>query len=87
MRKIATVLAVLLTLVLSHGPSLFAQGYPDRPINLIISMAPGDGVDVSGRLVADELARSLKVSVVPVNKPGAAGGIGTDIVAIAKNDG
>ncbi len=87
MRKVATFSVILLTLVLSHGPCLFAQGYPDRPINLIISMAPGDGVDVSGRLVADELARLLKVSVVPVNKPGAAGGIGTDIVAKARNDG
>jgi tripartite-type tricarboxylate transporter receptor subunit TctC len=87
MRKVAILSAILLTLVLSHAPCLFGQGYPDRAINLVISMAPGDGVDVSGRLVAEELSKYLKVPIVAVNKPGAAGGIGTDMVAKAKSDG
>jgi tripartite-type tricarboxylate transporter receptor subunit TctC len=50
-------------------------------------MAPGDGADIAGRLIADELAKSLKVPVVVLNRPGAAGGVGTDFVARAKKDG
>ncbi len=78
---------VLSILVLGDAILLFGQGYPDRAINLVIPMAPGDGVDVSGRLMAEELGKLFKVPVVPLNKPGGAGTIGTDIVIRAKNDG
>jgi tripartite-type tricarboxylate transporter receptor subunit TctC len=50
-------------------------------------MAPGDGLDVSGRLMADELGKLLKVPVIPLNKPGATGTVGTDAVVKAKKDG
>ena len=73
--------------VLGGSSQLFGQAYPDRAINLVIPMAPGDGVDVAGRLMADELAKLLKVPVVVLNKPGAGGGVGTDLVAKAKNNG
>jgi len=87
MTKVILISVAMFILVLGGAPCLFGQGYPDRAINLVISMAPGDGVDVSGRLVAEELAKLLKVPVIPVNKPGAAGGVGTALVAKAKNDG
>jgi len=87
MAKPIFILVTLFILVLGSTPCLFGQGYPDRAINLIISMAPGDGVDVVGRLLAEEMAKSLKVPIVPMNKPGAAGGVGTDMVVKAKNDG
>ncbi len=72
--------------VLSTSPS-FAQKYPDRPITLVIPMAPGDGLDVGGRLMAEELSKLLKVPVVPLNKPGATATLGTDLVVKAKKDG
>jgi len=87
MPKVISILMTLSILVLGNAVLLFGQSYPDRAINLIIPMAPGDGVDVSGRLMAEELAKLLKVPIVPLNKPGAAGTIGTDIVVKAKNDG
>src|SRR4030042_4234627 len=87
MKKFFSILVVIAILGLSGGSELLGQAYPDRPIQLVIPMAPGDGVDVAGRLMADELAKLLKVSIVPLNKPGAAGGVGTDLVAKAKNDG
>jgi tripartite-type tricarboxylate transporter receptor subunit TctC len=87
MPKVISILMTLSILVLGNAILLFGQGYPDRAINLVIPMAPGDGVDVSGRLMAEELAKLLKVPIVPLNKPGAAGTIGTDIVVKAKNDG
>jgi tripartite-type tricarboxylate transporter receptor subunit TctC len=64
-----------------------AQSYPSGPITLVIPLAPGDGTDVSGRAMADELAKLLKVPIVPVNRPGAGMAIGTDSVVKAKKDG
>lgn len=67
---------------------VFAQGnYPSGPINLIIPLAAGDATDVAGRAIGDALSRELKVPVVPVNKPGAGGALGTDLVAKAAKDG
>jgi tripartite-type tricarboxylate transporter receptor subunit TctC len=64
-----------------------AQGYPSSPINLVIPLAAGDATDTAARAIAEELARELKVAVVPVNRPGAAGALGTDLVVKAAKDG
>lgn len=74
-------------LILGASPRLYAQGYPNRPINLVLPAAPGDSADVTGRVIAEELAKLVKVSIVPMNKPGAGGTIGADTVAKAKTDG
>jgi tripartite-type tricarboxylate transporter receptor subunit TctC len=66
---------------------LQAEQYPSHPIQLVIPAAPGDGGDIAGRLISEELAKILKTSVVPVNKPGAAAAVGTDFVAKSKKDG
>jgi tripartite-type tricarboxylate transporter receptor subunit TctC len=64
-----------------------AQSYPSAAITLVIPLSPGDGADVAGRAMGEELAKRLKVSVVPVNRPGGGTMIGTDSVAKAKKDG
>jgi tripartite-type tricarboxylate transporter receptor subunit TctC len=64
-----------------------AQTYPSGPINLVIPLAAGDATDIAARAIADELARQLKTPVVPVNRPGAGGALGTDIVVKAAKDG
>jgi tripartite-type tricarboxylate transporter receptor subunit TctC len=64
-----------------------AQSYPAGPINLVIPLAAGDATDTAARIMAEELARELKVAVVPVNRPGAAGALGTDLVVKAPKDG
>jgi tripartite-type tricarboxylate transporter receptor subunit TctC len=64
-----------------------AQNYPKQPINLIIPLAPGDATDVAGRAIGDELSKLLKVAVVPVNRPGAGGTIGTESTVKAPKDG
>ena len=69
------------------GQSAIAQNYPRQPISLIIPLAPGDATDVAGRAIGDELAKLLKVSVVPVNRPGAGGTIGTESTVRAPKDG
>ncbi len=64
-----------------------AQDYPKGPINLVIPLAPGDATDTSARAIADALSRELKVAIVPVNRPGAGGALGTGQVVKSKPDG
>src|SRR5262249_10688260 len=64
-----------------------AQGYPSGPINLVIPLAAGDATDTSARAIIEELSRELKVAIVPVNRPGAAGALGTELVVKAPKDG
>jgi len=61
--------------------------YPSGPINLVIPLAAGDATDTAARAITEELSRELKVAIVPVNRPGAAGALGTDLVVKAPKDG
>lgn len=61
--------------------------FPTRAINLVVPFTPGGSVDVSGRLIADRLARSLGQPVVVDNRGGAGGAIGSTYVAKAAPDG
>lgn len=63
------------------------QAYPRQAISLVIPLAPGDSTDVAGRTIGDELSKLLKVPVVPVNRAGAGGTIGTDSAVKAAKDG
>lgn len=53
-----------------------AQGYPNRPIRLVVPWPPGTPADVVGRTVAEKMAVGLGQPIVVENKPGAAGTIG-----------
>jgi tripartite-type tricarboxylate transporter receptor subunit TctC len=64
-----------------------AQSYPNKPIKMIIPYAAGQGTDIMGRYIADEISRSLKQAVVVDNRPGAGGNIGTQLAAKSASDG
>jgi tripartite-type tricarboxylate transporter receptor subunit TctC len=64
-----------------------AQGYPARPIRLVVPNSPGSGADVVSRLVAGKLTESLGRQVVIDNRAGAGGAIGSQIAAAAAADG
>jgi tripartite-type tricarboxylate transporter receptor subunit TctC len=64
-----------------------AQNYPERPIKLVMPYAPGGIVDFVGRQLAQHLADALGQPVVPENRPGAGGMVGTGAVAHAAADG
>ena len=68
-------------------PTASAQGYPNRPILLIIPGAAGSILDIAGRLTGEELAKILGTQLVPVAKPGAGFTLGTDFVVRSKKDG
>ena len=63
------------------------EGYPARPIRLIVPVAPGGSTDVVGRILASRLGDGLGQPMVVDNRPGAGGIIGSDIVAKAAPDG
>src|SRR5262249_29852362 len=67
--------------------SAWAQGYPARPVQLVVAYPPGSGPDIIGRLTAQHLSDRLGQQFVIDNKPGASANIGTEYVAQAEPDG
>jgi tripartite-type tricarboxylate transporter receptor subunit TctC len=61
--------------------------YPDRIVRIVVPFAPGGGTDVIARMLAQEMAKDLGVTVVVENKPGAGTIIGTQAVAASEPDG
>jgi tripartite-type tricarboxylate transporter receptor subunit TctC len=83
-------LRLLVALLILVALPLGAQGqepFPTRPITVVIPFPPGGAADLTGRPYIPALERALKQPVVIVNKPGAAGAVGTQSVAVAKPDG
>ncbi|MGH7775125.1 MAG: Bug family tripartite tricarboxylate transporter substrate binding protein [Candidatus Binatia bacterium] len=85
MRGIVSLMSIALFLLMATH--LHAQGYPNQAINLVLPYAPGDTGDVAGRAMAEELAKLLKVPIIPVNRPGAGATTGTESAVKAKKDG
>jgi len=85
-RVVSRVASALLLLALT-AVGAAAQNYPERPIKLVMPYAPGGIIDLVGRQVAQHLADALGQPVVPENRPGAGGMLGTGVVAHAAPDG
>lgn len=64
-----------------------AQSYPSKPIRLIVPFAPGGGVDLIGRIIAQKLQEARGQPVIVDNRGGGGGNIGTDMVAKSPPDG
>ncbi len=80
-------LGAALVLLLGAPVTTLAQGYPDRPVKVIVGFAPGGSSDTVARLVAQKLTPLLGQPIVVENKPGAGGVLGADLVAKAPGDG
>ena len=79
--------ALLCAALLLAAGQAAAQGYPSRPVRLIVTQAAGGAPDLIARLVAERLSRSLGQSVIVENRPGGANVVGTQAVAHAPADG
>ena len=80
-------LACLLAVCVSWPAALFAQDYPNKVVRLIVPYPPGGVVDITGRLLAEQLGKELGGTVIVENKAGAGGTIGAGQVARAAADG
>jgi tripartite-type tricarboxylate transporter receptor subunit TctC len=72
---------------LACSPLGFAQDYPSRPITFVLPAPPGGATDAIARVLAEEMRKNLKQTIIVDNKPGAAGMLGTQAVARANPDG
>ena len=83
-------LANILAAVCMTGIALAAgaqQAFPNKPVRLIVPLAPGGGTDLAARVVAQALSERLGQSVVIENRTGAGGVIGVDAAAKSAADG
>lgn len=86
--KKAWLASLVAWLCAAWAPGAVAQGYPSKPINLIIPFSAGGDSDLSGRLLAQHIAKYLgNATFVPINRVGASGSIGTMAVRTAPPDG
>ena len=61
--------------------------YPNKPVRIIVNVAPGGGVDTATRIIADKLRARLGQPFVVENRPGAGGNIGAEVVFQSEGDG
>jgi len=78
---------LLLLTMLALNTAAAAQGYPTKPLRLIVADAAGGAPDQLGRIVAQKLSESLGQQMIVDNRPGAAGVLGADIASKAPADG
>ena len=91
-RQTITKLRIIILSLLALSVSLPARAedpaaYPSHKIRMLLPYAAGGGGDVIGRLLADKMGKTLGQSVYIENHTGAAGTLGTQMVAAAANDG
>ena len=86
MKKIMRRAACALVLAVVASP-VSAQGFPSRPLKLVVPYAPGGGADSVARIVARKVSENMGQPIVIENKGGAGSILGTDLVAKAEPDG
>jgi tripartite-type tricarboxylate transporter receptor subunit TctC len=85
-RALAASAALMLSMLVPAGDAA-AEGYPAKPIRLIVPFAAGGPTDVIARMVAQKLSESFGQQVVTENIPGAGGNTGVAMVARSPADG
>ena len=78
---------LLAATIAACAATAFAQGYPNKPIRIIAPFPPGGSADLTARIIADHLTRSMGQPVVVENVPGAGGSIAAERVVKSPPDG
>ena len=88
MKNLTTLLfAVLLTAPPALAQPKGAADYPNRTIKILVSAPPGGGPDIAARIIGEKLRQMWGQPVVVENRPGNAGNVGAEAVALAEPDG
>jgi len=88
MNLMTSVAKAAAALVLAALPlTAMAQGYPDRPITMVVPYGPGGASDLSARMIAGAAPTHLGQPILAVNKTGAAGVVGSNFVLNSAADG
>src|SRR5262249_50540886 len=85
MRRVVVIVVAVIMVVASGSAA--QEVYPTRPVTIVNPFPPGGIADLTARPLAAALERLLKQPFVVSNKPGAAGAVGAQSVAVAKPDG
>lgn len=86
-RRKLLLLGALGTISAAMGGTAIAEGFPSKPVTLVVPFAPGGNTDLVGRTLGASLSKVLGQSVVIDNRGGGGGAIGASIVARAPTDG
>ncbi|MEJ7686468.1 MAG: tripartite tricarboxylate transporter substrate binding protein [Variovorax sp.] len=86
-RRQALLLAISVAAACSTGLAVAAQGYPNKPVTMVVAYPAGGDTDALARLFAEKLSPRIGQPVVVDNRPGASGVIGSSHVAKASADG
>ncbi len=81
------VLSMLLAVLMLGSLGAFAQGYPSKPIHIVVPYAAGGATDAYARVFAGKYAEAWGQPVIVDNRPGAGGNVGAELVARSAPDG
>ncbi len=87
-KRTLSLLSAVLFATGTLGPlTALAQGYPDKPVTLIVPSGAGGSTDTAARILAINIQEHIGQPLIVVNKPGASGSIGINYAASVKPDG
>jgi tripartite-type tricarboxylate transporter receptor subunit TctC len=79
--------ALVVSLLALAAPAALAQGYPTKPVRVVVPFSPGGGVDLTARILAQRLTERTGTNFIVENRASANGTIGAEYVAKAAPDG
>ena len=87
MTRISWKALLLSTVVAACGAASAQTDWPAKPVRIVVPFAAGGTTDITARVIADELTKVVRQSVIVENKAGAGGNVGASEVARAAPDG
>ena len=83
--KLISQIISILCLFLNFPNSMAA--FPERPISMVVSFAPGGATDITARIVSTAMTKNMGQQIVVDNRPGVGGAVAAGVVKSAKANG